>query len=116
MKFHQVPVGQRFEFEGDWYVKTRPLTAAHERSGQERLIRRSAAVTLPGETPPATAQSAPQQPALPADAVRAAFELFHAQCLGCLEDIAATGCEGVGAARARIEAARDNFLAALSLR
>lgn len=116
MKFHQVPVGQRFEFEGEWYVKTRPLTAVQETSGQERLIRRSAAVTLPGESRPAATESAPQQHGLPVDTVLAAFELFHAQCLVCLEDMAAQGGEGMDTARERIEAARDEFLDSLSLR
>lgn len=47
MKFLQVPLGQRFQFQGESYVKIGPLTARRERDGENRLIPRSALVSLP---------------------------------------------------------------------
>lgn len=47
MKFPQVPLGQRFLFQGEAYLKIGPLTARRERDGENRLIPRSALVSLP---------------------------------------------------------------------
>lgn len=47
MKFPQVPLGQRFLFQGESYLKIGPLTARRERDGENRLIPRSALVSLP---------------------------------------------------------------------
>lgn len=47
MKFTQVPLGQRFLFQGEPFVKIGPLTARRERDGETRLIPRSALITLP---------------------------------------------------------------------
>jgi len=111
MKFHQVPLGQRFEFEGKWYIKSRPLTATHEASGETRIIRRSADVTLPG----VGASAAPPPQVLETTAVRAAFEEFYARCVACLETLRVEqNTEQLSAARARIEAARGEFLKTLS--
>ena len=59
MRFPQVKVGQRFSFQGDDYTKTGPLTASKEGSGEQRMIKRSAEVTLldtAGEPIPSTKQ------------------------------------------------------------
>jgi len=47
MKFPQLPIGQRFIFRGQAYVKAGPLTARREQDGDVRLIPRSALVELP---------------------------------------------------------------------
>jgi hypothetical protein len=46
MRFPQVPIGQRFTFQGRQYTKTGPLTASEEHTGRQRLLPRSAEVTL----------------------------------------------------------------------
>lgn len=51
MKFHLVPVGEKFEFQGEIYVKADKLIANSEKTGQNRLIPRSANVQ------PVTAQT-----------------------------------------------------------
>ncbi|MCU7846249.1 MAG: polysulfide reductase chain A [Candidatus Thiodiazotropha sp. (ex Monitilora ramsayi)] len=59
MRFPQVKVGQRFSFQGDDYTKTGPLTASREGTGEQRMIMRSAEVTLldtAGEAIPPTKQ------------------------------------------------------------
>lgn len=50
MKFPHLPVGQRFIFRGEAYVKAGPLTARREQDGDVRLIPRSALVELPQPT------------------------------------------------------------------
>lgn len=46
MRFPQVQVGQQFTFQERRYTKTGPLTASEEGSGSQRMIPRSAEVTL----------------------------------------------------------------------
>ena len=46
MRFPQLTIGQRFTFQGREYTKTGPLTASEEGSGSQRMIPRSAEVTL----------------------------------------------------------------------
>lgn len=46
MRFPQVPIGQRFAFQGQHYTKTGPLTASEEITGTQRLISKAAEVTL----------------------------------------------------------------------
>ena len=59
MKFNQMPVGQRFAYQGELHVKLGPMTARRERDGEQRLIPRSAAV-LPAESlTPAARVAAP---------------------------------------------------------
>ncbi len=46
MRFPQVPIGQRFRYQGQLYSKTGPLTASEEGSGAQRMIARAAEVEL----------------------------------------------------------------------
>jgi hypothetical protein len=55
MKFPKLPLGQRFLYQDETYVKVGPLTARRERDGEQRLLPRSALVSIPGE--PAQAPS-----------------------------------------------------------
>lgn len=118
MKFHQVPLGQRFEFEGEVYVKTKPLTAANEGNGEERFIRRAADVTLLQQARPEVPVVAPAGTvALEADAVLAAFEGFYEQCVSCVEDMASEATtESLESVRQRLKEARQHFLDTLNLR
>jgi hypothetical protein len=61
MKFSQIPLGQRFIYEGDQYLKVGPLTACREPQGQTRLIPRSAVVSPvhPGGGTPAPSAGVP---------------------------------------------------------
>ena len=45
MRFPQVAVGQRFNYQGKCYTKTGPLTASKEGDGNQRMIPRAAEVT-----------------------------------------------------------------------
>lgn len=44
MKFPQLPMGQRFRFQGKHYTKTGPLTASDEETGNNRLMKKSAEI------------------------------------------------------------------------
>lgn len=46
MKFHLVPIGEKFTFKGEVYTKSGPIAASPEASGASRMIARSANVSL----------------------------------------------------------------------
>ena len=100
MKLTQFPIGARFEYEGDIYTKTGPMTAASEKAGQ-RMIPRYAVLRPVGGLPAPAAPQATRQ--LDAARVRTAFESYHATCRRLVADFA----------QAELEAARQKFLAAL---
>ena len=78
MKFHDLTIGQRFELEGALYVKTSPVLASREGSGESRFMARYVVVkTLDGAERPAAEAKGRM---LRAEAVLAAFEAFHARC------------------------------------
>jgi len=99
MRINQLPIGARFEYEGQEYVKTGPMIGASN-TGQ-RLIPKHAALKPLGEVapPPAAAKS---ETVSRADVLRA-FETFYARCDTLVADDQ----------RAALESARDRFLKAL---
>lgn len=109
MKFQLLAIGARFEFEGNVYVKTGPLTAASEAGGQ-RMIPRSA-VLKPLDAPVVDKPKAGRK--LDAVAVTAAFELFFTDCARLLQS-AETDVLRASALRAELDAARERFLAGCS--
>ncbi|MEW5771150.1 MAG: hypothetical protein AB1831_12410 [Pseudomonadota bacterium] len=109
MKFTQLPIGTRFEFEGRVYVKTGPIAAASE-SGAQRMIPRYAVLrpldgALPPPPPPSTRQ-------VEEAAVLAAFEAYHEECRRLLTS-AVSDTVRLALARDGLAAARERFLAAL---
>lgn len=76
MKIHQLPMGARFLFEGEEYVKTGPMVAAGK-SGQ-RLIPKYAVLTPLGEA--RAEPAAPRDEPLRRADVLAAFDAFYARC------------------------------------
>ena len=100
MKIHQLPMGARFEYEGEEYVKTGPLVASGK--GGLRLIPRYAVLKVVGAVEPL---APPTQPAVvPRARVLAAFEAYHARCA------ALVPADGQDA----LAAAREDFLGALA--
>jgi hypothetical protein len=83
MKFPQLPLGQRFEYQGETLVKVGAMTACNERGGNTRLIPRSAVVTA------ITAQTAPTAAPTPlaTERVQTALSGFEAQWRGVLEEL-----------------------------
>lgn len=112
MKFHQLPDGCRFEFDGEFYTKSGTLKACHEQSGHLRVIRRSATVKIleRGES----ASGPGEGPTIGTGVVRAAFEKFWAICDDCLKEAAAgSHADSLSATKAKLDAAREEFLAFL---
>lgn len=71
MRFPQLPIGQRFRWQGVTYTKTRPIGARGEADGAERMIPRSAVVEPLDGSPP----QPPRSPGtLDPDSVRAAID------------------------------------------
>ncbi|MEJ2344020.1 MAG: hypothetical protein P8076_05060 [Gammaproteobacteria bacterium] len=112
MKFHQLPVGSRFELDGRIYVKVTPLIAQHEADGRQQLVRRSASVRLAQGAAALRAQPRPLPPA----EVRERLDAFYARCLQCIDELAADAQPGRGAeVRRRLAEARDELVAGLGL-
>ncbi|KAB2922403.1 MAG: hypothetical protein F9K30_12560 [Dechloromonas sp.] len=100
MKLQHLAIGDRFEYDGDVYVKTGPLTAASENGGQ-RVIPRSAVLR-----PVAVAEPSPAAAAgLERQKVAAAFATFYANCSGLVGDND----------RRELDLARRKFLGSLGL-
>ncbi|PKO88444.1 MAG: hypothetical protein CVU18_07450 [Betaproteobacteria bacterium HGW-Betaproteobacteria-12] len=101
MKLQHLAIGDRFEYNGDVYVKTGPLTAASEKGGQ-RVIPRSAVLRPVGaaDAAPAAASSS-----LERQRVAAAFATFYASCSGLVGDND----------RRELDLARRRFLSSLGL-
>ncbi len=100
MKIHQLPIGARFELEGDEYVKTGPLVGTRSQDGRQRLIPRHV-VLKPLDA--VVAAPATKSATLARADVLAAFEAFAAECALIVGD------EG----QAALSAARERFLKAL---
>lgn len=104
MKFSQLPIGARFQFEGKVYVKTGPIAAASEEGGQRMIPRYAVLRPLDGAAPVAE----PGSPrSLDEATVLKAFEAFYGECSRLLEG---------GAPRLELAAARERFLVALARR
>ncbi len=98
MKIHQLPMGARFTYEGEEYVKTGPLLAAGK--GGQRLIPKYAVLAVADAVPPAPAMP---PAAVSREAVLAAFDAFSARCAALVPP------DG----QADLAAAREDFLKAL---
>ncbi|MBL8484685.1 MAG: hypothetical protein JNJ60_21000 [Rhodocyclaceae bacterium] len=100
MKFQQLPMGARFEYEGKIYVKAGPLTATSEQGGQ-CMIPRYAVLKPLGDLPPVQAPAPRRR--LDEAAVMAAFDEFYRNCHRLVDTNARTA----------LDAARQRFVAQL---
>jgi hypothetical protein len=100
MKLTQLPLGARFEYDGEIFTKTGPMTAASEKHGQRMIPRYAVLKPADGFTPPALPAATRT---LDEATVLAAFERFFGTALRLSDDFS----------KAELEAARQKFLAAL---
>lgn len=78
MKFQHLVIGARFEFEGNIYTKTGPMTASADTGGQRMIPRYADLAPLDGApTPPRRQPPASLDPAK----VRQSFESFYTDAL-----------------------------------
>jgi hypothetical protein len=96
MKIHQLPMGARFEYQGQEYVKTGPMVGSYG-DGQRFFAKHAELKAIGVIDLPASVLSE----TLPRAAVVAAFEAFCAECEGLVTD------------KAALAAARAKFLQAL---
>lgn len=117
MKFPQLPVGSRFAYQGETLVKTTPLVAVLESTGQQKFMPRSAEVTpLPVEGTSEPEPAPAPRPLLDGAEVEAAFADFHETCRSGLEALHGDAEPGrLEAAREELERARARFLHRLRL-
>lgn len=99
MKIHLLPIGARFELDGEEYVKTGPMLATGK-SGQ-RFIPKYVVLKPLADGAAETATASGAAPA--AAAVRQAFDAFYAHCRTLVP----------AERHAELDAARATFLAAL---
>jgi len=108
MKFHQLPLGALFEYQGTRYAKTGPLLATEQPSGRQRCLPRAARVT-PLEGAPQT----PPEAAATVDAAAAAERFYHV-ALGLIDGLAEGQGEGLREqAREKLRAAYETLHQAL---
>jgi hypothetical protein len=100
MKLTQLPIGARFEYEGQIFTKTGPMTAAGESGGQRMIPRYAVLKPVDGYTPPAEPESTR---VVDEKKVRDAFDAFFGTALRLTDDFA----------KGELEAARQKFLATL---
>ena len=80
MKFQHLKVGQKFEYQGNSYVKSSPLLATHSESGEQKLIPRYATVVVTDSTLPPHAKDSESN--ISSDKIRFAFDKFY----DCVQD------------------------------
>lgn len=100
MKIHQLPMGARFEFEGEEYVKSGPLFATGK-AGQRLIPRYAVLKPLDGQVLPA--REAEKGPSLSRARVLAALDIFCDRCRELVPEDR----------RSELEAARDEFTRAM---
>lgn len=101
MKLQHLEIGARFEYEGEIFVKTGPITAAGEKTGQ-RVIPRSA-VLKPLDLAPQEPGKAGLRRKLDEKTVRNAFDTFYQAAAELLDE----------SRLPQLAAARKHFLAAI---
>lgn len=108
-KFTLLPIGEAFEFQGETYIKTGPLTACNQATNSQRMIPRSALVKSTGGTPsPAAAEKPSRQ--IPEDLVLQAFEQYHKGCMEWLLLTEERDSELASRIREAMELAHQRFL------
>lgn len=100
MKIHQLPMGARFEYEGEEYVKSGPMFATGK-AGQ-RMIPKYA--VLKPLDPMAAAPEPGLHEVVPHAEVLRAFAAFYARCTALVPE----------ERRGQLEGARGSFLQALA--
>jgi len=107
IKFTHLQVGQQFEYQGEHYTKVAPLIASNDANGKQRMIPRSANVTVSQEAAPAA--TPPEQGTHPALAL---LERYHQTALAELQAMGGD-VERLSTARARLETLREELVTAI---
>lgn len=113
MKFHLLPVGEKFEYQGEIYIKADKLIANSEQTGKNRLIPRSANIKPVNATTDVSPKVIEEHQIQTAKVLRE-FDDYHQQCLQCLSDICdSNDSQAISKKKDELEAARQRFIDSL---
>jgi len=84
MKFKLLSIGQKFEYDGEIYVKTSPLIASNIKTGHNKMIPRYVTLILLDHTGNSEQQT--NKEAIDPQEILNAFNTFYEKCIGTLED------------------------------
>ncbi|MCB1722644.1 MAG: hypothetical protein H6959_04975 [Chromatiaceae bacterium] len=87
MRFHQLPIGARFEWRGARYRKVSPLMASGEADATQKLVARSAEVTPLGDAAQRPTAPSGLPSTLSGPAVAEAAQDFFAHCRAALQAV-----------------------------
>ena len=107
MKFKLLSIGQKFEYEGETFVKTSPLVASNVKTSHNKMIPRYASLKLLDETG-SVKQKVINEPVI-AQEILNAFNTFYARCIETLE----TNNVLVPIIKDELDKARDEFTQSL---
>lgn len=108
MKFSVVEMGQRFNFKGAVYVKSGPLVANHETTGETKFFRRADNVQPVGAE---TVVEKQPTTTLSVDDVMQYFEQFYSECIEALdENLSSDLADEKNALFGALESAKGRFL------
>jgi len=96
MKFKLLGIGQKFEYQGELYVKTSPLIASNMETGHNKMIPAYAALTLQEQS--VSEEAVAQKDTLNSEQVIEAFNDFYVNCVDLIED------------KNALDIARDKFM------
>lgn len=113
-KFSLLPIGDTFEYQGEHYTKSGPLTASRLDNGSSRMIPRSAIVVPLSSAPMPSAEVPGQGKLLPAEQVLEAFAYYHKGCREWLAMTEKVDAELAATLREAMEKARQGFLSELN--
>ncbi len=83
MKFKLLSIGQKFEYEGDVYVKTSPLVASNIETSHNKMIPRYATLKLLDQE--GIKEQQVKQASINTQEVLDAFNTFYESCIETLE-------------------------------
>lgn len=113
MKFHELTIGQKFEFQGIAYIKSTPMVASALENATQKFMARSAMVKLLDVLVPST-PSKSNQSTLQLESVHTAFETFYTCCQTALESIQSEiNPDSFNAIKATLSQQRQGFLNSL---
>lgn len=114
-RFTLIPMGECFEYQGERYSKSGPLTAINLANNRQRMIPRSAVVRpLQADQPAQQEVPKQEQQMLPAERVTEAFEQYHHGCLEWLGLIETSDAALAARIRDAMTSARQRFLSELT--
>ena len=108
MKFHQLPIGQPFEYQGRQFIKASPIIAWCDESGSQQIVPRSAEVQAKHQV---DAISGKKSPDIPLQQAKQVLLELHSLCADCLRSVADNpSADTLAEVRQQLDQAREKSL------